>query len=82
LKNNKIIASAVYTENTNTCVFNNWVENSLCNVLVPGDVVVMDNASFHKSKKTIELIGSSGCEVLFLPPYSPDFNPIENVGEH
>ena len=37
----------------------------------------MDNASFHKSKKTRELIESVGCEVIFLPPYSPDYNPIE-----
>jgi len=38
----------------------------------------MDNASFHKSKETQELIENSGCELLFLPPYSPDYNPIEN----
>ena len=37
----------------------------------------MDNASFHKSAKTKELIESVGCKVIFLPPYSPDFNPIE-----
>ena len=37
----------------------------------------MDNASFHKSQKTQELIESVGCRVVFLPPYSPDYNPIE-----
>jgi len=37
----------------------------------------LDNASFHKSKTTIEIIKKSGCDVLFLPPYSPDLNPIE-----
>ena len=37
----------------------------------------MDNAPFHKSKKTIELIEAAGCKVIFLPPYSPDLNPIE-----
>ena len=37
----------------------------------------MDNASFHKSAKTKELIESVVCKVIFLPPYSPDFNPIE-----
>ncbi|WP_410521319.1 transposase [Candidatus Tisiphia endosymbiont of Sialis lutaria] len=42
-----------------------------------GEVVVMDNASFHKSKKTKELIESVGCKLIFLPPYSPDLNPIE-----
>jgi len=44
---------------------------------VPGQFVVMDNASFHKSQKTKELIESVGCKVIFLPPYSPDLNPIE-----
>ena len=39
----------------------------------------MDNASFHKSKKTIELIESVGCRVIFLPPYSPELNPIERL---
>jgi transposase len=37
----------------------------------------MDNASFHKSKRTKELIKSVGCRIIFLPPYSPDYNPIE-----
>ena len=42
-------------------------------------VLIIDNASFHKSKKIIALlIESVGCRVIFLPPYSPDFNPIEH----
>ena len=45
--------------------------------LQPGEVVVMDNAAFHKSQKTKELIESVGCKIIFLPPYSPDLNPIE-----
>ena len=47
--------------------------------LKPGQTVIIDNASFHKSKKIIELIESVGCKVIFLPPYSPDFNPIEHL---
>ena len=43
--------------------------------LKPGQFVVIDNAAFHKSQKTKELIESVGCKVIFLPPYSPDFNP-------
>jgi transposase len=39
--------------------------------------VVMDNASFHKSQRTKELIESVGCKLIFLPPYSPDLSPIE-----
>jgi transposase len=77
MKNNKIIASAVYSENTNTQVFNTWVKDSLCQVLEPGDVIVLDNASFHKSKEMIASIEAVGASVLFLPPYSPDFNKIE-----
>ena len=41
-------------------------------------VVVIDNASFHKSKKIVELIQAANCKIIFLPPYSPDFNPIEH----
>lgn len=50
---------------------------NLIKELVPGQFVVMDNASFHKSQKTIELIETVGCKIIFLPPYSPDLNPIE-----
>ena len=45
--------------------------------LRPGQIVVLDNATFHKSQKTKELIESVACKILFLPPYSPDLNPIE-----
>ncbi len=41
-------------------------------------VVIMDNATFHKSETTKTLIKNTGAELLFLPPYSPDLNPIEN----
>ena len=53
------------------------MEQMLVPVLQPGQVVVMDNASFHKSEPLRELIEQAGCELLFLPPYSPDFNKIE-----
>ena len=43
----------------------------------PNQVVIMDNASFHTSQKTRECIESVGCKLIFLPPYSPDLNPIE-----
>ncbi len=47
--------------------------------LRPGDLVVMDNLSSHKGSKVRALIEAAGAELLFLPPYSPDFNPIENA---
>lgn len=58
-------------------MFNGWVENVLIKELKAGQIVVMDNASFHKSKKTQELIESVGCKLVYLPPYCPDLNPIE-----
>ena len=57
--------------------YNNWVEQFLIKELIAGQVVILDNAVFHSSKRTKELIESVGCRVIFLPPYSPDLNPIE-----
>lgn len=67
----------VFNGSCNTKLFEIWVEEFLIRELKSGQVVIMDNASFHKSKKTKELIESVGCTVIFLPPYSPDLNPIE-----
>ena len=62
-----------------TQLFNTWVEKGLLPCLKKGQTVSMDNASFHKSKRTKQLIESAGCGLLYLPPYSPDFNPIEKT---
>ena len=77
LISNELIAPMVFNGSCNTQVFESWVEQFLIKELKPGQVVVMDNASFHKSQKTKKLIESVGCRLLFLPPYSPDLNPIE-----
>lgn len=58
-------------------VFSAWVQQHLVKVLRPGDVVVMDNLSSHKVKGVVEAIEAVGAEVRYLPPYSPDLNPIE-----
>lgn len=58
-------------------VFNFWLERQLCPRLNREHLVVMDNAAFHKSPETAALIERTGATLLFLPPYSPDFNPIE-----
>ena len=63
----------------NTDVFNQWLEEMLLPALKPGTVIIMDNAAFHKSQKTREVIEAAGCRILFLPPYSPDLNPIEKL---
>jgi transposase len=73
----KAIAPMVFKDSCNTILFETWVEEFLIKELKPGQVVIMDNASFHKSKKTKELIKAVGCKIIFLPPYSPDYNPIE-----
>jgi len=75
----KIMAPMCFQGTCNTLLFDLWIEELLVPQLKPGQVVIMDNASFHKSKKTKELIEKTGCELLFLPPYSPDLNPIEKV---
>ncbi len=59
--------------------FLDYVRFVLCPRLVPGDVVVMDNVRFHKVVGVEEAIAARGASVLYLPPYSPDFSPIENA---
>ena len=64
---------------TTTEVFEAYIEHFLAPVLRSGQVVVMDNLSAHKGERVRELIEERGCELLLLPPYSPDFNPIEEA---
>jgi transposase len=63
----------------NTQVFQTWVDRLLVPTLKPGQIVVMDNLAAHKQTKVIEAIETVGAEVWFLPPYSPDLNPIEQL---
>lgn len=58
-------------------VFESYVEQMLAPTLRQGDIVVMDNLSSHKSEKVRNMIDSRGARLVFLPPYSPDLNPIE-----
>ncbi len=58
-------------------LFQAWIEQQLIKVLRPGDVVVMDNLSSHKGTRVIAAIEAAGATVRYLPPYSPDLNPIE-----
>ena len=59
--------------------FQAYVAQVLVPTLSPGDIIVMDNLPAHKSAVTGALIEAAGARLLFLPPYSPDFNPIENA---
>jgi len=73
----ELIAPYVFDGYTDTKRFNGWLRKCLLPCLKKGQTVVMDNATFHKSKETKKLLKSVGCTLLFQPPYSPDLNPIE-----
>ena len=60
-------------------VFSAFVESQLVPNLKPGDIVIMDNLSAHKAPKVLKKIEDAGASVKFLPPYSPDLNPIEKL---
>ena len=55
-----------------------WLEESLLPQLHRGDVIIIDNASFHHSQTIDEIVAQAGCEIWYLPPYSPDLNQIEH----
>lgn len=74
-----IVCSTVVDGAVNGDVFEAFVEQVLLPQLKQGDVVVMDNLSSHKRERTRRLIESTGATLLFLPPYSPDLNPIEMI---
>lgn len=71
------MAPCVFEDSLNGDIFREYVRCFLLPTLRPGDIVVMDNLSSHKVKGIVEAIESVGAFVKFLPPYSPDFNPIE-----
>ena len=79
LRHNGITAPFVLDGPINGDAFVAYVEHVLVPTLVPGDIVVMDNLSSHKSASVRRLIRTAGARLLFLPPYSPDLNPIEQV---
>jgi transposase len=74
-----LVASEVFDGGLNGRRFLTWVREKLAPVLTPGDTVVMDNLAAHKVKGVDEAVRSVGADVLYLPPYSPDFNPIEKA---
>jgi transposase len=60
-------------------VFETYLERVLAPALRPGQVVVLDNLSSHKGGRVKEIVEGAGCEFVYLPPYSPDYNPIEQA---
>jgi transposase len=79
LRSTGLVAPLVIDGAVNGELFHAWVEQQLVKVLKPGDIVVMDNLSSHKVAGVREAIERVGATVVYLPPYSPDLNPIEMV---
>lgn len=74
-----MIATMTIEEATDADIFLAYLDQVLCPALKPGDVVVMDNLSAHKVDGVRQQIEAAGAELLYLPPYSPDLNPIEKA---
>lgn len=71
------VAPFQYNGTTDSVLFEFWFENCLMKDIVAGSTIVLDNASFHRKRKLRETAALYGCEIWFLPPYSPDLNLIE-----
>ena len=74
-----VVAPMVLDGPVNGESFAGYIEQSLRPELKPGDIVIMDNLPAHKSQRVTQAIAGAGCLLVYLPPYSPDFNPIENM---
>ena len=74
----RILAPFQYTGTMDSSLFELWFSDQLLPSLDKGTVIVMDNASFHSKKRLFFAAQNAGCRLLFLPPYSPELNPIEN----
>lgn len=77
LRSREIVAPCVLDGPINARLFTAWVEQSLVPTLHPRDVVVLDNLGSHKGERARRAVRAAGAHLLFLPPYSPDLNPIE-----
>ena len=74
-----VVASASFGGGTTAARFVDFVRRKLVPALRRGQVLVLDNLPAHNGRRVDELAAAAGCEVMRLPPYSPDFNPIENA---
>lgn len=79
LRHDRIDAPYVLDGPINGEYFRAWVEQHLAPTLSPGDLVILDNLGSHKGKAVRRAIRKAGAHLIFLPPYSPDLNPIEQV---
>jgi transposase len=74
-----LVAQKAFDRPINAASFEEWVEKCLAPTLSKGDIVVMDNLSSHKGPRVEQLIKAAEAELRYLPPYSPDMNPIEKA---
>jgi transposase len=79
LRTSGLTATAFFDGATNGERFRDYITNVLAPVLKPGDIVILDNLGAHKVAGVREAVAAVGARVLYLPPYSPDFNPIEQA---
>ena len=78
LKGQCLFAPMTFAGSCNRALFEQWLEECLVPQLQPGEVIVIDNASFHQGQAIEEIVAQAGCEIWYLPPYSPDLNEIEH----
>ena len=74
-----LLAPHTYSRTMNASVFEDWFENKLLSWLPKGHVIIMDNAAFHKKEVLYQIAKKYSQELIFLPPYSPEYNPIEHT---
>jgi transposase len=79
LRYDRIEAPFVFDQPINAASFTAWVEQQLCPTLALGEIVILDNLSSHKRPRVRQAVRARGARLLFLPPHSPDLNPIEQV---
>ncbi len=73
-----MLAPMTFAGSCNRDLFQMWLEECLLPQLQPGDAIILDNASFHRSQAIDQIVAAAGCELWYLPPYSPDLNEIEH----
>jgi len=79
LRHDRITAPCVFDGPINGAAFKAWTEQALAPTLAPGDIVILDNLGSHKVAGVKQAVEARGAQLVYLPPYSPDLNPIEQV---
>ncbi len=77
LKEGKVFAPLTFEGSCNRDLFETWLKENLIPQLQPGNIIIIDNATFHKGQSILEIVSEVGCEIWYLPAYSPDLNKIE-----